>query len=205
MMLHQRNAAQGAALNSANEVMDQGIALMRTAHDAVAKVAKWLYYFEAMVRNPVYKKISDFFKSIESALKPVKDFLTKKRTFSIPNILPSQKQICSTIPVPCSKCCRKIWCGTTCKMKKWKLKCKNKYCNVHYVDKCPKRVCADVWVPFSKTWKVTFTLMDVVNGALSVLSVAQKAFDAMLNAIWKQLPMPDISIPDGHFGFPKAT
>ena len=37
--------------------------------------------------------------------------------------------------------------------------------------------------------------MDVVNGALSVLSVAEKAFDVMLNALWKQLPMPDISIP----------
>ena len=188
-------SAKGTALNSANDVMDQGIALMRTAHDAVAKVTKWLYSFEAVIQNPVYKKISDFFTSIETALKPVKAFLSKKRTFAIKNLLPSKKRVCSMVPVPCSKCCRKIWCGKTCKWKKGKVKCKNKHCNVHYPDKCPKRVCANVLVPFSKTWKITFTLMDVVNGALSVLSVAEKAFDVMLNALWKQLPMPDISIP----------
>ena len=169
---------------------------------AVTSLNNYIGELALLTVNKQYTTTINFFDGIYSALEPLIDLLYSSIGIWLPIVETRSTELCANIRYPCgtNMCQKRIWCGTSCKRKGWRIKCKSRYCNVSYpcgIKWCSRRVCTRIHYPVVVMKYFSFRVVDLITGAVSALNFV---IDALMNLL--QPLLDAIGIPSLDFQFP---
>lgn len=165
---------QGICQNAANKhkvVNDQVDAMQSQVRQILSQLqlpANVLDDVMALMRNGAYKAFVNFLKTLGPVLKPLQALLNRRLTVSVPWPETHWKDVCVNIPYPCGTrwCARRTWFGRV-----------HYPCGVHW---CHRRQCTRVSYPVFVMRSFTFSVGDIISGALSLVDIVMAPFNNMI-------------------------
>lgn len=134
-----------------------------------------------------------FFDTVYAGLNPLIAVLYSSLSVTIPVFEGRSKRVCANVRYPCGVnwCRHTFHCGYRWRKRKWR----KKYCTIKRpcgTRWCSKRVCTTIHYVVIVMRTYRFSVIDILNGAMSLFSALTDALFSALNSMLSSIGLPEL-------------